>query len=276
MDIREQFQNRTEAGGRPLYFKPLYWSHWKSSQEDIHPHKHPYWQLEFLLDGELQVQIEERNYWLRSGDAMLIPPMRRHTFVYLAERARESWSLKFDFDGFAEGLTERHLHPESTLAYECIKACLRSLPLLDKDFATEIPLLDALVKVLILTLYPRTDIQPPPSPLLRRLYHLIKTLPFTELKVRRLARECGYSADHLSVLVKAATGISIKAFIMREVQAKAERLLLHSHDTIGEISERLGFPDQYAFSHFFHKNAGVSPTTYRNHLGNSYIPKEYY
>ena len=111
---------------------------------------------------------------------------------------------------------------------------------------------------------------------MKRLRSLIDSLPYSQLKTTRLARECSYSPDHLSVLVKDATGLSLKTFINREIQTKAERLLARSHFNIGEISDRLGFPDQYAFSHFFRHATGLSPTAYRHSLGNAYTPDDYF
>ena len=69
---------------------------------------------------------------------------------------------------------------------------------------------------------------------------------------------------HLSSVVKTITGKSASQIIASIVINEAKMLLNSSNKPVSEISNALGFSDQYSFSHFFKKHLGISPTQYRN------------
>ena len=62
---------------------------------------------------------------------------------------------------------------------------------------------------------------------------------------------------------KADLDKSIGAYIDSCLMARAERLLLEPSLTVKEISERLGFCDQFYFSRKFSATHGISPRTFR-------------
>ena len=273
MDIREEYKNSGKNTGKDAQIKLLYWGHWKTDQAVLQPHVHPYWQIEFILEGTIRLQVENEEYLLAPGDAVLIPPMNRHTFFYPAQNRWESWSLKFDFEMLPSGLSACHIPDGNGFIFECTGAALAAVQKLHLYYETEAPRLGALLKVILLTVYAENLILPQELPLLKKMRHFIEIHPYSQTSARRLARECNYSADHLSVLVKKATGLSLKSFIDHEILLKAERLLANTDFSIGEIADKLGFPDQYAFSHFFRNNSGTSPTAYRKSLGDAYFPE---
>lgn len=69
---------------------------------------------------------------------------------------------------------------------------------------------------------------------------------------------------HLSSVVKSITGKSASQVIALIVLNEAKVLLNSSKRPVSEISDMLGFSDQYSFSHFFKKHLEVSPSQYRN------------
>ncbi len=68
---------------------------------------------------------------------------------------------------------------------------------------------------------------------------------------------------HLSSVVKMITGKSASHVIASIVINEAKVYLNSSKMPISEISTKLGFSDQYSFSHFFKKHLGISPSQYR-------------
>jgi AraC-like DNA-binding protein len=58
-------------------------------------------------------------------------------------------------------------------------------------------------------------------------------------------------------------GVSLSAYIERQIMHEASRLLLQSKLTAGEVSERLGFCDQFYFSRRFSAFFGISPREFR-------------
>lgn len=83
------------------------------------------------------------------------------------------------------------------------------------------------------------------------------------ISVRQLSDMLFVSESMLSKRFTKETGISIGKFVDREVMIEAQRRLLLSDEPIQQISEELGFCDQFYFSKKFKQFCGISPIKYR-------------
>ncbi len=83
------------------------------------------------------------------------------------------------------------------------------------------------------------------------------------LSLSEIAKALYISPNTLSKRFKKETGISIGKYIDRMLFFNAERLLSKSEATIKEISNSLGFCDQFYFSRRFSRHFGESPKSYR-------------
>ena len=93
------------------------------------------------------------------------------------------------------------------------------------------------------------------------------------LSVIEVAERFGYSADHLSRLLKRELGADAKTAIVRYRMEYIESRLLNSDCSIKEIAAQCGFEDENAFVKFFKYHAGTTPSSFRNkyfhvHLNN--------
>lgn len=93
------------------------------------------------------------------------------------------------------------------------------------------------------------------------------------LSVTEVAERFGYSADHLSRLLKKELGVDAKAAIVRYRMEYIVSKLLHSDYSIKQIAAQCGFEDENAFVKFFKYHAGATPSALRNkyfhvHLNN--------
>lgn len=86
----------------------------------------------------------------------------------------------------------------------------------------------------------------------------------TERTVEFYAERQSITTRHLSSVIKTITGMSASQMIALVVMNEAKVLLNSSSKPVSEVSEILGFSDQYSFSHFFKKHLKVSPSQYRN------------
>jgi AraC-like DNA-binding protein len=82
--------------------------------------------------------------------------------------------------------------------------------------------------------------------------------------LKDLAEFLGYSRKYCSDLFRAQMGAPFSQWLKRCRLDQAVKMLEESDDPITRIAERLGFSDQFAFSHFFKKAIGRSPLAFRN------------
>jgi transcriptional regulator GlxA family with amidase domain len=83
------------------------------------------------------------------------------------------------------------------------------------------------------------------------------------LSLSDMADHANLSKSHFSRLFKEQTGYSpIDYFIHLKVQ-HACMLLSVTQQTVREVSQAVGYDDQYYFSRIFKKTIGISPSKYR-------------
>jgi AraC-like DNA-binding protein len=78
------------------------------------------------------------------------------------------------------------------------------------------------------------------------------------------ATELGVTTGTLSRVLTKLTGQTTKQLILERVLLEAARLLRFSDLSVKEIAARLGFKDQFAFSHAFKRQRGKAPLDVRN------------
>lgn len=81
--------------------------------------------------------------------------------------------------------------------------------------------------------------------------------------VAHYAEEAHISIRHFSSLIRGYTGHSPMEWITTYTIGQAKHLLSQTSLSVKEISERLGFPEQFSFRKYFKTHAGISPTEFR-------------
>ena len=84
-----------------------------------------------------------------------------------------------------------------------------------------------------------------------------------QLTVAGLAAHAHVSESTLEKTFRAQTGMTIGRYIDEAVFFRAEELLRHTEQSAAQISETLGFCDQFYFSRRFSRRYGMSPQRYR-------------
>jgi AraC family transcriptional regulator of arabinose operon len=83
------------------------------------------------------------------------------------------------------------------------------------------------------------------------------------LTVDTLCSKTGVSQPYLYKIFKQEVGVSPKQYVLEKKLNRAEKLLISTSLTISEIAMEVGFADVLAFSKFFTKRTGASPTDFR-------------
>lgn len=85
-------------------------------------------------------------------------------------------------------------------------------------------------------------------------------------EARHYAAELAVTTGTLSRTLTRLTGRTTKQLILDRVLMEAGRLLRFSDLSVKEIAARLGFKDQFAFSHAFKRQRGEAPLEFRNRV----------
>ena len=85
----------------------------------------------------------------------------------------------------------------------------------------------------------------------------------SELSLKNLAFQLGFSPSYLSVLIKKELGLPFQDYLIQERMKKAKLLLLTTDFKIYEIAEQVGFEDMNYFSQRFKQVVGLTPRQFK-------------
>ena len=85
----------------------------------------------------------------------------------------------------------------------------------------------------------------------------------SQLTLKDLALQLGFSPSYLSVLIKKKLGLPFQEYLIQERMKKAKLLLLTTDLKIYEIADQVGFEDMNYFSQRFKQVVGVTPRQYK-------------
>ena len=98
-----------------------------------------------------------------------------------------------------------------------------------------------------------------------RLVASIHAAPDHLPRVSEMAQQLHWSAAHFSRVFKLVTQQAPRDFLLEVRLSRARHLLTETSLAVGEIAERLDYPDLFYFSRQFKQKSGLSPLQYRQH-----------
>lgn len=101
------------------------------------------------------------------------------------------------------------------------------------------------------------------NPVIDKAMALIEHQLGATLTAAQIAGTLGYSHNHINLLFKAATGTTLKAYILTRRVERAKHLLQSTDMRIKAIAWECGIPDAQLFNKTIRKHLGASPTQYR-------------
>jgi len=98
---------------------------------------------------------------------------------------------------------------------------------------------------------------------MRRVDEYVQSNLSARISLPALADVAQMSVFHFSRLFKARTGVTPHQYVLKLRIARAKSLLNDSSRTMADIAAQCGFAHQQHFADAFRRNAGVTPTAYR-------------
>ena len=211
----------------------------------------------------------------------LIPPYRVHQ---LNKAGKNGELISFKREILEEGDKEFLLDLFKIFNVQGEFSCLR----MDKDAAADLsniykllseeynkgtenlPIVKSLLKVFLLKLIQIKDLEFTDHDINQtRVYEFLMLLESNFLTVRNTdfyAGKLGISSKRLNQILKDKLDKTGMQIIHDRIILEAKRLIIHSEQSIKEISFELGFSDRPYFSRFFKKQTGESPDTFQKQV----------
>lgn len=248
----------------------------------IKPHRHTrLFQILLLINGCLQVKLEDQQHQLQGNWAVSIPPSCVHGFEFPADTQGIVLSVEASllnspthpFQGLARLLDQPHtisftdqdvLFIQFKTYLDLIRQELKHL------YLGQEAMLSWLMGSLLMTLwrqlqYSHAQVQnnPKNSQTFQQFRHLLETHYREQWDVQTYAKALHTSISSLNRLCQEKAGHSAKGLIQERVLLEAKRRLIYTQESLERVAESLGFKDPAYFSRFFKNLAGVPPSDYR-------------
>lgn len=226
----------------------------------------PYNRLYFVLGGQAYLKNEYATISLTPGNVYLIPKNTVYDYIcdeYLEKVFFHFTCTVFDihevFDGLDYVISFKY-------DYEAINEIL--LLLRQNELSSFVKIRSIIENVISKAIYMGNNklVTNLDLDLYCKYNHIFKYINLnilSTLKICDIENEFGYALNSLSRKIKKDLGINLKKYIDMTLCNKSKNLLLTSSCSIKQISEQLGFCDQYYFSRFFKKHMNTSPQNYR-------------
>lgn len=248
----------------------------------IKPHRHTrLFQILLLINGNLQVQLDEHTQQLSGNWAISIPPSCVHGFQFPADTKGVVLSVEAsllnsqtqEFHGIANFLNNPHtvaFQGEDVLfaQFQTYLSLIRQE--LKQTYSGQEAMLSWLIASLLMSLwrqlqYTQTQVQsnPKSSQAFQQFRQLLETHYREQWEVQSYAEALHTSVSSLNRLCQEKAGSSAKGLIQERLLLEAKRRLIYTQESLERIAEFLGFKDPAYFSRFFKKLSGAPPSDYR-------------
>jgi len=242
--------------------------------------KHNFWEINYVLSGEIGITDEEKLYECKEGDLVIHAPNNFHTCWNLRNSPLHTFTISFNGEGLAEILTtvkislneedrrfmqllieetkrfsvpvnegeREYEHSEHYPNYQIIKNYLEilCLKLSEKEFSRE-------------CFFPKTRLMEK----YREMMLYLKKNICNNLTIEKMSRDLYESPSTLKRIFKKFANCGIMEYY-NSLRLNHALQLINEGKKIREIADAMNFSSQNYFSCFFKKHTGVSPTRYKS------------
>ena len=239
-----------------------------------------------LEKGSLKMQVDKTVYNMQKGDILLVPvdtfyrPLEvkdisyyfLHFSAQLTEKAENQLHMRFnpllpdgDYEYFYWG--GHNSVKLNMLTHTADNDAVRKI--LDKIGALNIKtneqklLLDCFMRELIITISDKNIDDKQISYNMAKIIKYIDAHYYEDITLSSLSKKFGFSESYIARLFKSELSTTSVKYINHTRIINSCRLLLCSGKTVGEISDEVGFKDQYYFTRVFSSFLKMTPSQYR-------------
>lgn len=231
-------------------------------------HCHSSFEIHIINSGYQIYEADGKEYKVESGHMLIVPPRLTHRFKSLGENTSK-FGITFNLD---ESLY--HFIKDKCISTEITSVIQNNLQEIFSEYRNNLffsqqllenSIFNIIVHILRIMKYKETRVTKSvigeDSRLLMAKQYINDNIS-KSLKVSDVAAYCYLSAKQLTRLFRDVDDITPAEYI-RNTKVKCAETLINQGNSFADISEMLGFSNQYHFNSFFTKYTGITPGVYR-------------
>lgn len=232
--------------------------------------KHPYYELVYIDNGQLETTVEGVDYTLKKYDMMIYYPEQFHTQSTLDDQTCSYLTIIFRMDDLISEEMKNRIYKTRKDIYQVLCRFMKAVQ--TEDYLNhELAILYLKEIIVLLHQFDHKEEEEAglnplqqhyESTLLNEILVFIKNNVYTAFTVEDLCTKFCISRSSLQNLFRNNLDISPKQYISLTKLNQAKILIQQHSRTITEISDMLGFASIHYFSRKFKAQFGMSPTDY--------------
>ena len=243
----------------------------KGEESNCAGERHSYWELCFLSQGASVFYLEGERLELKQNTLVLLPPGTPHCEAWEESGFYRLLWLGLWADYFTVFISERYQIREGIR----VPGAAAHLSLLEqalvelkrKDFCYQ-EVVTSYLTLFFVAVLRSFEVDSPHVPswkaqVVEEVQQYLATNLTAQVTLAEISNQVGLSPNYLCSLFREQTGKTIFEHLGDLRLKKAQFLLRKTELPIYSIAEQVGYSNQFAFSKFFRKAMGISPTSYR-------------
>lgn len=252
-------------------------------------HKHSFYEILWVDEGESRQIIDFKNYELGKGSLFFISPGQVHEFIEW--QPLKGGTIMFTGDFFLINhqnknklfelsfLDNTYFNPALNLSDSSFIEIRNTIQYLINEKRREDSdksILQSYLNILLLQIQRSIENELTTKyntrylVLFKEFQILVEKDFFTNATVIDYSDQLRITQRHLNRVVKEITGDSATQFIQNRKMLEAKRLLTFTDKSVGEVAASLNYFDSSFFTKIFKKVLGQSPTSYRTAMSEKY------
>jgi len=236
----------------------------KTIRGEYQPHRHEFYEIEYVLSGSGEYRIDDRIYEIQEGMLFFMTPFHFHSVSTPGCRVcNVMFSEELCDTDFLIGLLHTNASPALDTSGDTAsfwRSVLCEITTADQNSPYTAYLLNAILGKLAASQPASPHVGTPIKSAMLYLLHHFKENP----TLAETAAHVGYAPPYFSALFKEEVGIGFKEYVDRLRFDYAKKLLKHSKISVSRVCRECGFEDYPNFIRRFKKRFGVSPSQMAN------------
>lgn len=271
----------------------IYWfqAHCHDTSFYFKPHQHTFFEAHFILNGSMEYDINGKKSVFKSGQFIMIPSNIVHTQLSCSGdlvKLSLSFDIKATPNDTLSQVMAKDFARSSFICEDCTPEMILAIELICAQAKRKLSLAPFAVRNGIFTLISeiyysvaqrhrmasaRSDEGITDTRYISAKKFIDDNV-FSKMKTEDVAAHVHLSAKQLNRIFLKNEDTTVFEYISNKKHIAAKELLLSTDLSLQEISEALGFADEFYFNKCFAKKAGITPMKFRKINGKLIVDKE--